>query len=155
MLEICHHTDKQILATWGPVFIRITDGAMIDAPEIERAHARCLELLDEWSTIGSLLIVHHGTPIPSLGTLRYARQRMVGVEHRIVVGVALLGLGYWAEAARVTTSLFGRLFRGNSFVLTNSVESAVKGMTFELVGVDSEQLHSACIEAERRLRNKP
>jgi hypothetical protein len=155
MLEIKHHGDKQIYATWGPVLIRIADGAATDPQEIDRSHALCLGLLDEWPTIGSLLIAHHGLPIPSLATLRYARQLMAGIEDRMVVGVTLLGLGFWAEGARATASLFARLIRGNTLVLAGSVESAVERMAFELVGIDPEQLHSACTELERRFRNKP
>jgi hypothetical protein len=155
MLAIKHQSDTQVYATWGPVLLRIIDGDKTDPPEIDRSHGMCLELLDEWPTIGSLLIVHHGSPIPSLATLRYARQLMAGLEDRMVVGVALLGLGYWAQAARVTASFFARLTRGNSMVLAGSVDSAVESMSFELVGIDREQLHSACAELERRFRNKP
>jgi hypothetical protein len=155
MLEIRHHGDKQISATWGPVVIRITDGAVTDVAQIDTSHELVLEMLDRWPTIGSLLIVHHGNPIPSFATMRYARQRMAGLEDRMVVGVALLGLGFWAETARVTTSFFARLIRGNTFVLAGSVESTVERMAFELVGIDHEQLHSACLELERRFRNKP
>jgi hypothetical protein len=154
-LEIRHQTDKQVHATWGPVSIRITDGATTDASEIDRSHVLILELLDTWPTIGSLLIVHHGNPIPSFATMRYAKQRMAGVEDRMVVGVALLGLGFWAEAARVTTSFFARLIRGDTFVLAGSVEATVELMALELVGLDHEQLHSACVELERRFRSKP
>jgi hypothetical protein len=155
MLEIKHQSDTQIYATWGPVLIRIIDGATTDPPEIDRSHALCLALLDEWPTIGSLLIVHHGSPIPSLASLRYARQLMVRIEDRMVVGVTLLGLGYWAQAARVTASFFARLIRSSTFVLGGSVESTVEPMAFELVGLDHMQLHSACAELERRFRNKP
>lgn len=155
MLEIKHQSDTQIYATWGPVLIRIADGAPTEPSEIDRSHAMCLALLDEWPTIGSLLIVHHGTPIPSFTTMRYATQLMAGIEDRMVVGVTLLGLGYWAQAARVTTSFFARLIRGNAFVLAGSVESAVERMAFELVGLDHAQLHAACVEAEQRFRNSP
>jgi hypothetical protein len=154
-LVVRHHGDKEIHAIWGPVSIRIVDGATTEPPDLDRIHAVVRELLDEWSTIGSLLIVHHGNPIPSLASMRYARALMTGFEDRIVVSVALLGLGFWAEAGRATTSFFARLARGNTFVLASSVESAVERMSLELVGVDREQLHSACIELERRFRVKP
>jgi hypothetical protein len=155
MLEIKYQSDTQIYATWGPVLLRIADGAPTEIAEINRSHAISLELLEQWPTIGSLLIAHHGNPTPSFATMRYARQLMNGLEDRMVVCVATLGIGYWAQAARVTTSFFARLIPGNSFVLAGSVESAVERMTFELVGLDPAQLHSACIELERRFRNKP
>jgi hypothetical protein len=152
MLEIKHQSDTQIYATSGPVLIRIADGAPTEPSEIDRSHAMCLALLDAWPTIGSLLIVHHGTPIPSLTTMRYATQIMAGIEDRVVVGVTLLGLGYWAQAARVTASFFARFIRGNTFVLAGTVEEAAERMSFELVGLDHAQLHCACAELERRFR---
>jgi hypothetical protein len=154
-LEIKHQSDTQVWATWGPVLIRIVDGAPTEPSDMDRIRVLFLELLDKWPTIGMLLIAHHGSPIPSIATLRYANQLMVNLEDRLVVGSALLGLGYWAEASRAAFNFFTHLVRGNTFILAGSVESAVDKMAFELVGLDREQLCSAAIELERQFRDKP
>lgn len=155
VLDIKHHSDTQVYATWGPVLIRIVDGAATEPPDMDRLHVLFLELLDEWPTIGMLLIAHHGNPIPSLTTLRYANQLMGDLDDRLVVGIALLGLGYWAEASRAAINVLTRLVRGNTYILANSVESAVDKMALELVGLDREQLCLTAAELERRFRNKP
>lgn len=154
-LEVKHHSDTQVYATWGPVLIRIVDGAVTEPAEMDHLHVLFLELLDEWPTIGMLLIAHHGNPIPNLTTLRYANQLMGNLDDRLVIGVALLGLGYWAEASRAAINFLARLVRGNTYILAGSVESAVDKMAFELVGLDREQLCCAAAELERRFRNKP
>ena len=155
VLDIKHQSDTQVYATWGPVLIRIADGAPTEPPELDRLHALFLELLDEWPTIGMLLVAHHGNPIPSLAALRYANARMGDLDERLVVGIALLGLGYWAEASRAAINVLTRLVRGNTFMLAGSVESAVDKMALELVGLDREQLVLAAAELERRFRNPP
>jgi hypothetical protein len=154
-LAIKHQSDTQVYATWGPVLIRIVDGAATEPADMDRLHALFLELLDVWPTIGMLLIAHHGNPIPSMATLRYGNQLMGQLDDRLVVGIALLGLGYWAEASRTTINILARLVRGNTFILANSVESAVDKMAFELVGLDREQLCLAATKLERQFRNKP
>jgi hypothetical protein len=153
-LEIKYQSDTQVWATWGPVLIRIVDGAPTEPSDLDRLRLLFLELLDEWPTIGMLLIAHHGSPIPSITTLRYATQLMVSFEDRLVVSAALLGLGYWAEASRAALNFFTSLVRGNTFILAGSVESAIDKMAFELVGLDRQQLCSAATELEQRFRGK-
>jgi hypothetical protein len=154
MLEIKHQSDTQVYATWGPVLIRIVDGAVTEPRDMDRLHVQFLEMLDEWPTIGMLLVAHHGSPIPSLATMRYGNQLMAQLDDRLVVGVALLGLGYWAEASRAAINFLTRFVRGNTYILASSVESAVDKMAFELVGLDREQLCLATAELERQFRNK-
>jgi hypothetical protein len=154
-LDIKHRSDTQVYATWGPVLIRIVDGATTEPSDMDRLHVLFLELLDEWPTIGMLLVAHHGNPIPSIATLRYANQLMGQLDDRLVIGIALLGLGYWAEASRAAISFLTRWVRGNTYFLANSVESAVDKMAYELVGLDREQLCLTAAELERQFRNKP
>lgn len=155
VLEIKHLSDTQIYATWGPVLIRIADGATTEPPEMDRLHMLFLELLDEWPTIGMLLVAHHGNPIPSITALRYANTLMGDLDDRLVIGIALLGLGYWAEASRAAINVLTRLVRGNTYLLAGSVESAVDKMALELVGLDREQLCRVAAELEHQFRNPP
>jgi hypothetical protein len=154
-LEIKHQSDTQVYATWGPVLIRIVDGAPSEPSDMDQLHVIFLELLDEWPTIGMLLIAHHGNPVPNLTTLRYANQLMGELDDRLVISIALLGLGYWAEAGRAAISMLTRLVRGNTYFFASSVDDAIEKLVLELVGLDRAQLSSTCTDLERRFRNKP
>jgi hypothetical protein len=154
-LEIKHQSDTQVYATWGPVLIRIVDGAPSEPSDMDQLHVIFLELLDEWPSIGMLLIAHHGNPVPNLTTLRYANQLMGDLDDRLVISIALLGLGYWAEAGRAAISMLTRLVRGNTYFLASSVDDAIDKLALELVGLDREQLSSTCATLERQFRNKP
>jgi hypothetical protein len=152
-LDVRHHDATEICAIWGPVVIRLLDGAQTEPSDIDRVRVLLDELIQHWSTIGMLTIAHHGTPTASLATLRYSNQRMANLEDRLVVGVALLGLGFWAETGRATVDFVSRVARRkNTFAFGNSVEAVVDRMALELVGLDRERLCSACVELERRFR---
>jgi hypothetical protein len=152
-LDVRHQVANEICAIWGPVVIRLVDGARTEPSDIDRVRVMLEELIDHWPTIGMLTIAHHGTPLASVATMRYSMQRMGNLEDRLVVGIALLGLGFWADAGRTTVEFMTRLAnRRNTFMLGNSVESVVDRMAFELVGLEREQLCSAYDELERRFR---
>jgi hypothetical protein len=151
-LDLVYRSDREIYGIWGPIVIRIVDGAATETPDIDRVHGLLAGVLLGWPSAGMLLISHHGNPQPSLATTRYATQVMHDIEDRVVVGIALLGLGFWADTGRATTSFLMRLLRGNSVVLESSVEAVARRMALELVGIDAEKLRVACEELERRFR---
>lgn len=151
-LEVVYRTDQEICGIWGPVVIRIVDGASTERPEIDRVRELLTRVLAEWPSMGMLLIAHHGTPQPSLTAMRYSKILMDDIEPRLVIGITLLGLGFWAAAARATASLLMRMTRGNGVMLESSVEATVRRMALELVGLDAEGLLAASNELERRFR---
>lgn len=153
-LDVRYQTPHEIYAIWGPVVLRIADGAPTELADIDRVHALLDEVLTTWPSAGMLLIVHHGNPNPSMATMRYASQVMADIEHRMVVGIALLGLGFWAETVRASTALLMRLIRGSTVALEGSIEDAARRMALELVGIDAEGLRLACQELERRFRKR-
>jgi hypothetical protein len=152
-LDVRHRGEFEICAIWGPVVIRLLDGAPTEPSDIDRVRALLDEVRQHWSSVGMLTIAHHGTPVPSLATTRYSVQLMGNLEDRLVVGVALLGLGFWAQAGRATVDFLSRIARRSStFVLGESVAEVVDRMALELVGLERESLCSACAELERRFR---
>ena len=153
-LDVKYQTPREVCAIWGPVVLRLVDGAPTEQPDIDRIHVLLEELLAAWPSVGMLVIAHHGNPTPSLATLRYSKQLMDRFEQRLVVGITLLGLGFWAEAARASADLFIRLARGSTVALESSVEQAVRRMALELVGIDGDGLRAACAELELRLRTR-
>jgi hypothetical protein len=129
------------------------DGARTEPSDIDRVRTLLDELTQQWPSIGMLTIAHHGTPVPSVSTIRYSKQVMGKLEERLVVGVVLLGLGFWAQAGRASVDFLSRIaMRRSTFILGDSVESVVDRMTLELVGLEREPLCSACAELERRFR---
>jgi hypothetical protein len=133
--------------------VRMLDGAPTEPSDIDRVRALLIELTQQWPSIGMLTIAHHGTPVPSVSTIRYSKQVMGNLEERLVVGVVLLGLGFWAQAGRASVDFLSRIARRRStFILGDSVEAVVDRMTLELVGLEREPLCSACAELERRFR---
>ena len=153
-LDLRYQTPREVCAIWGPVVLRIVDGAQTEQPDIDRVHALLEELLAAWPSVGMLVIAHHGNPTPNLASLRYSKQLMDRFGSRLVIGITLLGLGFWAEAARASADLFMRLARGSTVALESSVEQAVRRMALELVGVDDEGLWAACEQLELRLRTR-
>jgi hypothetical protein len=153
-LDVVYQTKQEIYAIWGPVVIRLLDGAETEPADIDRLHGLLAGVLIGWPTVGMLLISHHGSPQPSLATMRYSNKEMGDLEDRMVIAVALLGLGFWAEAARATTAWLMRMLRHGSVVLESSVEAAARGMALELVGLDADGLVKACEQLERRFREQ-
>ena len=152
-LDVRHHDANEITALWGPVVIRMVDGAATEPRDIDRVGLLLEEAIERSPTIGMLTIAHHGTPIPSVATLRYSKQVMGSLEDRLVVGIALLGLGFWAEAGRASVEFLSRIaMRRSTFTLGDSIEVVVERMALELVGLECEQLCTACVELERRFR---
>jgi hypothetical protein len=151
-LDVVYRTKQEIYAIWGPVVIRLIDGAATESADIDRLHGLLAAVLAGWPTAGVLLISHHGSPQPSIATMRYSNNLMGDLEDRLVIAVASLGLGFWAEAARVTTAWLMRMVRHGTLLLEGSVEAAARGMALEMVGLDAEGLIDACKQLERRFR---
>lgn len=150
-LDVVYRTEQEIYAIWGPVVIRTIDGATTEPADIDRLHGLLAGVLIAWPTAGMLLITHHGSPQPSFATMRYSKNVMGDIEDRVVIAIAVLGLGFWAETGRATTAWLMRLVR-STVALEGSVEAAVRQLAMELVGIDGDGLLAACGELERRFR---
>jgi hypothetical protein len=151
-LIVKQRCERQIHAIWGPVLIRIADGAPTDVADIDRLHCYFVEMLERWPTIGMLLVAHHENPMPSVAALRHAKQQMPALADRIVIAVALLGLGFWADAGRSMVGMFMRMAGGGTFVLEKSVDAAATKLGHELIGLDPAGLIDACAQLERQFR---
>ncbi len=150
-LEVAYRSAQEIYGIWGPVVLRIIDGATTEPADIDRLHALLEQALREWPTVGMLLISHHGSPNPSLTTMRYSANVMAEIQDRMVVGVAPLGLGFWAETSRATVSVLMQLVR-STVTLGSSTEAVARKLALELVGIDPDGLAAACELLEREFR---
>ena len=151
-LLVRYQTTREIYAIWGPIVLRLIDGASTEPADIDRVHALLLEVLEQQPSCGMLLIAHHGSPSPSLATMRYSNAVMSDIKDRLVVGIALLGLGFWAETSRATTSALMRLTRSN-VALESTPGSAAQRMAMELIGIDPNRLLQACDDLEQLFRS--
>jgi hypothetical protein len=120
----------------GPVVIRICDGARTEIEDLRRVQGLFDELLERHAHIAMLLVFTHGTPLPDAATQRHARDSMKLYDHKLVLAVAVLGLGFWASAVRAGLATIARVVRRGDLWIEGSVEQAVTRMTMDLVGLD-------------------
>ena len=130
-------------ATWGPIVIRICDGARTEIEDLQRVELLWQELLEKHAAIGMLLVFTHETPLPTAATQRHGRRVLPRYEDTLVLSVALLGLGFWASAFRVSLDAFVRITRRGTMAIEGTTEAAVERLTGELVGIDPEALLAA------------
>jgi hypothetical protein len=141
--QLRYQTDREICATWGPIVIRICDRAPTEIHDLLRVQKLFDELLETHAHIAILLVVTHGTPLPDGATHRYSMESAQAYGDRLVLSVAVLGLGFWASTVRATMGTFTRVLRRGNIWLEGSVERAIERLTGELVGIDADALMAA------------
>jgi hypothetical protein len=125
--------------TRGPLMVRVLDGGPTTIDDVDLACELIEQLLERHPTIALVVIVEHGTPAASLTVNRYAGDRFGSYGDRVLLGVCMLGLGFWAKAAfnSVTAAL---RFTAMTALLDTSLESLARRMSDELVGLDPDDL---------------
>jgi hypothetical protein len=139
-LRLRYQSDREICATWGAVVIRICDGAQTEIEDLRRVQQLFDELLETRTTIAMLLVFTHGTALPDQATQRFAKESMGAYEERLVISVAVLGLGFWASTMRSALGTIIRVVRRGDVWLEGSVERAITRLTTDLVGIDADAL---------------
>lgn len=139
-LRLRHQSDREVCASWGPVVIRICDGARTEMEDLLRVQQVFDELLETHETVAILLVFMHGTPPPDAQAQRYVRESVARYRDRLILSAALLGLGFWASTARATLGLVARVVGPGNMWLENSVDRAIDRLAFELVGLDANAL---------------
>jgi hypothetical protein len=139
-LRIRHRTSQEICATWGAMVIRICDGVRTELDDMVRVRALFDELLAQRPAIGMLLVFTHGTPLPTTAVQRYASSSMRELDGKLVLAVAMLGLGFWASSFRATVDAIARMVSGGTMAIEGTVEAAVQRLCAELIGSDPQAL---------------
>jgi hypothetical protein len=137
--QLRYQTDREICATWGPVVIRICDGARTEIDDLRRLDLVFDELLETRADIAMLLVYTHGTPMPDAVTQHYAADSMRNYGERLGLIVAALGMGFWAMTVRSTLGAFARAI-GRSVWLEDTVEQASARLSTNLIGIDADAL---------------
>ncbi|NVB37341.1 hypothetical protein G6O69_05825 [Pseudenhygromyxa sp. WMMC2535] len=150
MLQIHHRTDAEVLAEYGALVIRAIDGAPTEIEDVDRASDLIDELLERRANIGVLVIVEHGSPAPTPECMRHMRRRSQPRAERLVVGFAMLGLGFWAKAALHLTQVAVQAMNMSMFAGTE-LRPVVEGMSRELVGLDPATILALCEQLRAEL----
>jgi hypothetical protein len=138
-LQLRHQSEREVCATWGPIVIRICDGLRTEIDDLRRVELLFDELLETHTNTGMLLVFTQGTPMPDGATQRYAGNSMNNYGDRMVLSVAMLGLGFWASAVRAAFGTLARIARRHMWI-EGSVEQAVARLCMDLVGPDPDAL---------------
>jgi hypothetical protein len=138
--EVRYQTAQEICASVGPIVIRICDGSDTEFEDLIRVDQLFRELLEVHANIGMLLVFTHGTPMPNANAQAHAREVMRELGDRLVIAIALLGLGFWSSAVRTTLSTLVRAVGHGGISIEGSVELAVARLTTELIGIDGDEL---------------
>ncbi|WP_106091718.1 hypothetical protein [Enhygromyxa salina] len=139
-LEVRYQTAYEICASVGPIVIRICDGVRTEVADLVRQELLFDKLLVTHANIAMLVVFTHGTPPPDGAAQRHAKQFMRRYRDRVVVSVALLGLGFWASAVRTALSAIVRVVGHGSISIEGTVEHAISRVTMELVGIDASEV---------------
>jgi hypothetical protein len=158
-VEVVIHrqTPGEYLVSWGPVLVRLLDGGPTTIEDVDLACAVFDRMLERHSTIGAFVVVEHGTPVPPVSVRHYVGERFGAYADRMVSGVCMLGLGFWAKAAYAAVTMMVRLAGKSTVVLDTNLERAASRLALELVGVDPEGLVEFCeqLRAQRAQSRRP
>jgi hypothetical protein len=138
--QLRFQSDREICATWGPVVIRICDGVRTEVEDLVRVQRVFDELLATHETVAMLLVFTHGTPLPDGPTHRYTKEAMAGYGDRVIFGVALLGMGFWASTVSAAMGLIARALGRGTVFIEKTVERACGRLAAELVGLDADKM---------------
>lgn len=132
-----HHVDGgQALATVERVVIRVITTAPTHPEDLDRLSTRLDAVLDSgFAWAGLWIVIHHGAPVPSLSTQRYAGRIFKPYGDKIAIVYSMLGLGFWTNLALSATRSFSK-FVGISAPIELSVEDGAQRLAQEFVGRD-------------------
>jgi hypothetical protein len=138
--EIRYRSSQEICATWGAVVIRICDGVRTEIDDLVRVQALFDELLEHHRAIGMLMVFTHETPLPTPATQRHAVSSMRQYNDKLVLSVAMLGLGFWANSFRVALDAIAGMLGHGTISISATAETAAQRLAMELIGIDPDAL---------------
>lgn len=139
-VTVHHQTSGERVVTRGLLLVRVLDGGTTTVEDVDRACVLIDWMLERYPTVALVVIVEHGTPLVPLAVNRYAAERFGSYGARLVTGVCLLGLGFWAKAALNSMLVVLRFTDTNTVLIDTSLENFARQMVYELVGLDPDEL---------------
>lgn len=135
-----HQTSGERLVTRGPLMVRVLDGGPTTVEDVDLACELIERMLQQYPAIALLVIVEHGTPVPSLAVRRYSAERFGSHGDRLLLGVCMLGLGFWAKTAFNSMTFALRFTGAMTVLLDTNLEKFAGQLAYELVGLDPDDL---------------
>jgi hypothetical protein len=134
----------ELLVSRGAVLVRYLDGGATTIEDVDFACGVFDRMLEQHRAIAVMVVVEHGTPLPPVSVGNYTAERFGAYTNRVVFGVCMLGLGFWAGAAHTTMTLMMRILGKSTIVLDTNLEAAASRMALEFVGLDAQELVAFC-----------
>lgn|GEM_PF-2330334 len=142
-LHIHYRSDREIVAEAGPLFFRVVNGVETDQAAVDRLVMVLDQLLERRPTVGMIAIIEHGTPTPTPEIRQRVDTELRRYGDRLVVGYALLGLGFWAFDANEFAA--SRAANTDAPVFAErSVAKLAGRMAAELIGLDADAVARSC-----------
>ncbi|KIG18445.1 hypothetical protein DB30_00730 [Enhygromyxa salina] len=138
-LRIHKRSAGEILAQLGPVVIRVVGCAKTPLARVPELYGFVDQVLSEYPIVAMLIVVEHGAPVPDEDVRRSIDVQLQARADKLVVGYALLGLGFWAERARAFADHRIRL-EGCTILVDISLSALIQRLALEFVGIDPDQL---------------
>jgi hypothetical protein len=136
-LRIHYRGDGEMVAELGPLFLRVINGVPTTHADVDRLVETLDRMLDRWPLIAVLVAVEHGSPSPTAEIRRRVDDELRRYGDRIVIGYALLGLGFWTVDAREWATERAATL-GLPVVVANDIRELASQVSLELIGVDPE-----------------
>lgn len=138
-----HRLDaEQAVAILGPVAIRVIRSARTEAADIDCLRGLIDGVLASSPAAGMWIVVHHGAPIPDASARRHAGRVLRAYNDRLSISYSMLGLGFWANAARAATMTVARLI-GTHAPVEATLEAGAERLSMDLIGIDPAALVEA------------
>jgi hypothetical protein len=150
-VEVHRDAPGELLASRGHVLVRYLDGGPTTSEDIDYACGVFDRMLERHPTIAVLVVIEHGTPVPSVSVRSYTAERFGAYNDRVVYGVCMLGLGFWASAAYAALTMIIRNLGKATVVMDTNLEATASRMALELVGLDAKQLVEFCEQLRSQL----
>ena len=138
--QVEHQTTSERLVTRGLLMVRVLDGGSTTLEDVDLACQVIDRLLERHPTVASVVIVEHGTPTAPVAVNRYAAERFGSYGDRLLVGVCMLGLGFWAKAAFNSMTVALRFTDAITLLLDTNLEGLARQLADELIGLDPDDL---------------
>jgi hypothetical protein len=144
-VQVHREVPGEYLVSRGHVLVRFLDGGSTTLEDIDFACELFDRMLERHSAIAVLAVIEHGTPVPPHAVRVYNGERFGSYGDRVVIGVCMLGLGFWAKAAYAAVTMIMRFSsKKTTTVLETNLEALASRMALELVGLDPEGLVEFC-----------
>lgn len=142
-LHLHYRSDREVVAEAGPLLVRVVNGVETDQSSVDRLVTTLDSMLARRTLIGMVVIVEHDSPRPSPEIRERVDKELRRYGEQIVLGYALLGLGFWAfDAGGFAAERVASL--GTVVLVERELGPLAERMALELVGVDAERLVRRC-----------